>query len=302
MKKYSVSVVIPAYNEEGNISILMELMQKTFEANCLDAEVILVNDGSTDNTLKEAMECMERYSFLRVFSHLKNEGMTEALETGFQHMTKEVVAIYPADLQYLPEDIPVLLEKLDEGYDMVTGWRQGTAYKRRFVSALYNLISKLLFRVRIHDQNSIKVFKADILKELPLRSEWHRYLVSLAAHAGYRISEAKVNVYPRKYGKSKYGMGRVLVGVLDLFAVACILLFQKKPMLLFGTTGICFFVTGFLIECCFIVADIFLSIPVLVELPVILFGILLILTGIGLFSLGLLGEMIMNVLQRIEKR
>ena len=235
-KNPEVSIIIPALNEEKNIPILLKKFKEMIEDDGATFEVVLVDDGSNDNTYSKAIEYKNEYDFLEVVRHKRTKGITDALLSGFDVARGEILVFFPADLQYMPEDIPKLISKIREGYDVVTGWKVGK-YEKKFVSDAYNWLSRKLFRVPVHDLNSIKAFKREVVENLPWRKDWHRYMVVMAYEQGFDIGEVKVNLYPRKYGKSKFGFWRIRIGVLDLIAVKFQMSFMRKPMLFFGSIG-----------------------------------------------------------------
>jgi glycosyltransferase involved in cell wall biosynthesis len=283
----TVSIVVPAYNEVDNIAPLMEKFQEMFAVSKLAGEVILVDDGSTDRTFLKAKECQERYRFLKVIGHKRNRGLTEALMTGFNLAKGEIFVFWPADLQYRPEDIPPMIEKINEGYDVVCGWKKGKYGFKRLVSFIYNNLCRFLFRIKVHDLNSVKAFRREVLENLPLRKDWHRYMVVMAAEQGFRISEVKVKLYPRLSGKSKFSFWRIPIGFLDLLSVKFQLTFLKKPMLLFGSSGIVLIFLGFLVG----LVDIYLRYVLHEGSRLLLYlVILLVLSGISFFALGFLSE------------
>jgi glycosyltransferase involved in cell wall biosynthesis len=210
-------------------------------------ELVLIDDGSTDSTLDKIKENAAKYGFIRYASHHRNRGLTQALQTGFSLASGEVYVFYPADLQYLPEDIPALIEPIARGADICTGWKQGK-YSKRFVSHIYNWFSRTIFGLKVHDLNSVKAFRAEVVKNVFLRKDWHRYLVPLAADAGYRVEEAKIPLYDRAWGESKFSsVWRIPIGVLDMLAVKFQITFLRKPLLFFGVIGATFIFLGFLV-------------------------------------------------------
>ena len=233
---FKVSTVIPALNEEGNIDELCSLFAEMLEKAPFDGELVLIDDGSTDSTLDKIKENAAKYSFIKYVVHPANRGLTSALESGFSAATGSVYVFYPADLQYLPEDIPNLIRPIAEGADVCTGWKQGK-YNKRFVSRIYNWLSRKIFNLKVHDLNSVKAFRREVLKDVFLRRDWHRYLVVLAADEGYRVEEAKIPLYDRQWGETKFSIWRIPVGVLDMLAVKFQLTFLRKPLLFFGGTG-----------------------------------------------------------------
>jgi len=289
-----VSVVVPAYNEVENVLPLMEEFSKTFARTRMNAEVILVDDGSTDGTFLKARECQRRFQFLRVASHQRNMGLTEALMTGFSRARGRIFVFWPADLQYLPQEIPKLVERIDNGYDVVCGWKQGPYGLKRLVSFFYNLLSRMVFRVKVHDLNSVKAFKRQVVDDVPLRKDWHRYMVVMAAEKGYKIGEVKVKLYPRRSGQSKFGIWRVPIGFLDLLSVKFQISFMKKPLLLFGFLGLILILLGILTGGAAIYVR-FAGVADGLARPLLYLVILLVLSGISFFALGFLAEAIISI-------
>lgn len=296
----SVSVFIPARNEAGNLAPLMDKIARAFEARRLEGEVILVDDGSTDETWSEALAAAERHPFLRLFRHRRSFGLTEAMRTGFRHVRGDVVIFLPADLESDPEeDIPRLLDKLNEGYDVVAGWRQGRSDGKVLASGIYNTVSRRLFNLQAHDMNWIKAFRREVLADLHLRSDWHRFILHLAADRGYRIGEVPVNFYPRRQGKTKFGLTRIPVSFLDVLVVKFLMTFSRKPMLFFGGLG------GFAI---LTALGIWIYLTILYfntpgnmqQRPLFSFAGFLFVAGILLFIGGFLAELIVLQADRLE--
>lgn len=293
-KKYKFSVVIPACNEEENIPILIDEFLKT---KLEDYEIIIVDDGSTDNTYLKASDLAKRLSFLRVVHHKRRRGITDAIISGANAATSDVIVFFPADLQYMPGDISKLIDKMSEGYDVVTGWKEGK-YEKWFVSNVYNALSRKLFNIPVHDLNSIKAFTKEVMSKIPLRKDWHRYIVVMAWEQGFNVGEVKVNLYPRKYGESKCGgLGRVFIGVLDLLAVKFQISFMRKPMLFFGTTG------GILLLLCLMVGiiAIYLRLRMHGYRPLLYLIMFLGLSGLLFFVLGFLAEAIAGIQDEVRK-
>ncbi len=239
-----VSVLVPAKDEQENLPLFMELAAAAFAGNSARYEVIVVDDGSEDDTWAVLQELMSRHSFLRAVRHRHRRGIAEALRTGYLHARGDVLVFYPADLQYKPEDIPRLVAPILDGRsDMVTGHKQGQ-YEKAFVSRVYNGLSRTLFDVPVRDLNSVKAYRREIMDVLPIRPDWHRYMIVVAAAHGYTVSEIPVPLYPRHAGRSKFGIGRIPVGVIDMLSVWFELRFAKKPLLLFGMLGALLFALG----------------------------------------------------------
>ncbi|MGH7720952.1 MAG: glycosyltransferase family 2 protein [Gemmatimonadaceae bacterium] len=292
-----MSVLVPAKDEAENLPLFMEQAAVAFAGAGSSFEVVVIDDGSTDGTWPVLQELAPRYPFLRLARHRRRRGIADALRTGYLHARGRVLVFYPADLQYRPEDIPRLVAPILAGEsDMVTGYRQGQ-YDRAFVSNVYNRLSRALFDLPVRDLNSVKAYRREIMDALPIRPDWHRYMIAVAAAQGFTVSEVPVPLYPRHAGRSKFGVSRIPVGVLDMLSVWFELRFAPKPLLLFGMLGAALFVVGVLS-----------GVVALVWLAVTGFGVrwvwtliqtCLVLGGI-FFATGLLGEMV--AAQRAELR
>jgi len=293
-----LSVVIPAYNEEGNIAPLMEQFKAFFSNLPYRAEMILVDDGSTDKTPQRLREAQLQYSWLKVYTHRINLGLTAALETGISKAGGNIICFYPADLQYHASDIAKMVAKIDAGCDVVTGKKQGNYGLRSIASFIYNWLSRRLFKVKVHDLNSVKAFKKEVTGCFIYRRGWHRYMIVMAAGAGYKIEEIPVKLYPRKSGKSKFGIWRLPAGLLDLISVKLQLSFSTKPLLLFGSAGMISCILGFLIG---LVAIYLRFIEHSGFRPLLYLVILLIVSGLLLFFGGFLGELIVSVKEEIRR-
>jgi glycosyltransferase involved in cell wall biosynthesis len=292
-----VSVVVPAYNEAENIPVLMEEFSKMFSSSRMNGEVILVDDGSTDKTFLKAKECEEKYNFLKVAVHKRNRGLTDALMTGFSKARGRIFVFWPADLQYLPEEIPKFIERIDAGYDVVCGWKRGSYGLKRLVSFIYNLLSRITFGVKVHDLNSVKAFRREVVEEVPLRRDWHRYMVVMAADKGYQVGEVRVKLYPRRFGQSKFGLLRIPIGFLDLVSVKFQLSFMKKPLLLFGIVGLVLIFLGILTGGVAVYLRVAKNEGIR---PLLYLVILLVLSGLSFFVLGFLAEAIVSVKDEIR--
>ena len=233
-----VSVLVPAKDEAENLPLFMEQAAMAFAtASHAQFEVVVIDDGSQDSTWDVLEGLRERYPFLRLARHRARRGIADALRTGYLHARGRVLVFYPADLQFKPEDIPRLVAPIlaDEA-DMVTGFKQGK-YEKAFVSRVYNGLSRMLFQVPVKDLNSVKAYRREVMDVLPMRPDWHRYMIVLAAAQGFTVTEVPVPLYPRHAGKSKFGLSRIPVGVLDMLSVWFELRFGQKPLLLFGMMG-----------------------------------------------------------------
>jgi glycosyltransferase involved in cell wall biosynthesis len=238
-----VSVLVPARNEAENVPELVARVGRAFADLGLPeggGELVFVDDGSTDGTGAIADGLCAENSFLRVIHHRRNQGLTAALRTGFQAVRGEFILFLPADLESDPEtDIPLLLGKVNEGYDAVSGWRQGRKEGKVFASGIYNATSRWLFGLTLHDMNWIKGFRREVIETLPpLRSDWHRFLMHIAAHQGYRIGEVPTPWQRRRAGRSKFGFSRIPISFLDVIVIWFLLTFSAAPMRFFGGLGL----------------------------------------------------------------
>jgi glycosyltransferase involved in cell wall biosynthesis len=289
---------VPAKDEAENLPLFMQLAAEAFAANPeVRYEVVVIDDGSVDDSWRVLQRLESEYDFLRVVRHRARRGIADALRTGYLNSTGQVLVFYPADLQFKPEDIPRLVAPiLADAADMVTGFKEGK-YEKAFVSGIYNGLSRSLFHVPVRDLNSVKAYRREIMDALPVRPDWHRYMIVIAAAQGYTVTEIPVPLYPRHAGKSKFGLSRIPVGVLDMLSVWFELKFGKKPLLLFGMLGAGLFAIGLLAGIVAMLALIFSHVGVRSVWTVIQTCLIL---GSVLFATGLLGEQIAG--QRAEVR
>ena len=243
-----VSVLVPAKDEAENLPLFMEQAEAVFRTTPdTTFEVVVVDDGSEDDSWAVLQQLARRYPFLRLARHRGRRGIADALRTGYLHATGRVLVFYPADLQFKPEDIPRLVAPIlaDEA-DMVTGFKEGK-YEKALVSSVYNRLSRLLFDVKVKDLNSVKAYRREIMDGLPVRPDWHRYMVVIAAAQGFKVAEVPVPLYPRHAGRSKFATWhRIPIGVLDMLSVWFELRFAQKPLLLFAMLGFAVLVFGVL--------------------------------------------------------
>jgi glycosyltransferase involved in cell wall biosynthesis len=231
------AVVIPAFNESEVVPELVRELRRAFEQYDLHGEILLVDDGSTDDTAALAEQHAAGWDAFRVLRHRGNQGKTEALVTAARATDRTYLILFDADLQHMTDEFPRFLAKLEEGWDIVTARKVG-AYDKRHVSGVYNALSRKIFDVPVSDLNSMKAFRREILDELQLRHDWHRFFVVLAHARGWSVTEIDATLYPRHAGVSKYqGPLRIVGGVLDLVSVWFLLLFSRKPLQLFGVSG-----------------------------------------------------------------
>jgi len=284
-----VSVLVPAKDEAANLPEFLRLCAEAMGPAGFTFEVVIVNDGSRDDSGRVLGELERTYPFLRVVTHRRQRGIADALRSAGDVARGDVFVFYPADLQYLPEDIPRLVAPVLEGRaDIVTGTKQGK-YEKAFVSGVYNTLCRWLFGVRVTDLNSVKAYRREVMQGVPLRPDWHRYMVVIAAADGFRLDSLPVPLYPRRAGVSKFGWRRIPVGIFDLLSVWFQLRFGRKPMLFFGVAGATLFVIGLLAGIAALVLRYGYGIGLR---PLLNLVETMVISGIVLFGFGLLGEMV----------
>ncbi len=292
-----LSVVIPLLNEEES---LPELIQRlVFQLTTLADdryEIIFIDDGSSDSSLKVLKQKKEENSNIKIISFRRNYGKSAALAVGFELATGTYVFTMDADLQDAPEELPNLLSKLKEGYDLVSGWKKvrHDPISKTIPSRFFNYITSLMSGVRLHDFNcGLKGYTLEVVKSLEVYGEMHRYLPALAHWDGFKVTEIPVQHHPRVYGYSKFGFSRSFKGFLDLLTVLFTTRYVKRPLHLFGTIGTLFTLSGFTING-YLTLSWFIDNISLSNRPLMLFGVALIIVGVQLVSVGLLGELIVK--------
>ncbi len=292
-----ISVVIPIYNEVENIEELLKRVFSTLSDIGKSFEVIVIDDGSSDGSQELLKKLKTSYKELKVIFFRRNFGQSAAMTAGFDHAKGDIVITMDGDLQNDPSDIPRLLAKIYEGYDVVSGWRKDrkdAAISRLLPSKIANWIIGKTTGVRLHDYGcSLKAYKKEIYKNLLLYGDLHRFIPVLASFQGARIAEIVVKHHPRTRGKSKYGIGRTYRVLLDLLLMLFFQKFATRPLQFFGLTGGVMLVSGFLIESYLTYIKIFLNQDI-GNRPLLLLGMLLILSGLLLFGIGLLAELIIR--------
>ena len=292
-----ISVVIPAYNEEESIPHLYKKLKEVLDRLGREYEIIFVDDGSDDRTPEILRDIAKKDRTVKVIRFRRNYGQTAAMYAGFVHASGDVIITMDADLQNDPEDIPRLLEKMEEGYDIVSGWRKDRKdpfLSRKLPSMIANWIISKVTGVELHDYGcTLKAYKADIAKRYRLYGDMHRFLPALAKRFGAKVTEIPVRHHPRIYGKSKYGIGRTIRVILDIFLVKFLNEYITKPLYVFGGVGFLMFFAGFLIEAYLTFLKIFLGEDI-GDRPLLILGVLLILTGVQLISTGVIAELIIR--------
>lgn len=293
----SLSVIVPVFNEQDSLVTLVEEIRMGAKATGLPYEIIIVDDGSTDGTTEILERLAHEVPELKAVILRRNFGQTAAMKAGFDHARGTIICSMDGDLQNDPMDIPRLVEKLLQGYDLVSGWRKDRKdpfISRRLPSMLANQIIGRATGVRLHDYGcSLKVYRADVAKNLLLYGELHRFIPVLAKQYGARISEVPVNHRPRSHGKSKYGIGRTHRVIIDLCLMLFFQKFATRPLQFFGLTGGAMVMAGIFIEL-YLTWIKFFSGQDIGTRPLLTLGMLLIITGVVLLGIGLLAELVIR--------
>ena len=299
-EKIDLSVLIPLYNERDNLHPLFQKITEVLDGNGLEWEVIFVDDGSDDGSAEIISDLEASSSRVKVVSLRRNFGKSAALDTGFQEAKGKWVVIMDADLQDDPEEIPGLIDKLAEGYDLVSGWRfdRQDRFIKKYTSRIYNWVTSSMSGIKLHDFNcGLKAMIKEVPVSISLYGELHRYIPVLAYWKGFRVTEKKVKHHPRAFGVSKFGVYRFFAGFMDMLTVMFLTRYAKKPLHLFGGAGLLLFIVGVLINGYLVMLSL-LGVDFIRVRPLLFLGILLMLIGFQLISTGLLGEMMAMSLNR----
>ncbi len=304
-KTLDLSVVIPIYNEADNVERLYKSLEEVLSKLDKNYEVLLIDDGSTDGTTDKLAEIHERNPKYKVIQFRRNYGQTAAISAGFDYSAGNVIVTIDADLQNDPKDIPKILEKMEEGYDVVSGWRKERKdpfLTRKVPSKIANWLVSILAGIHLHDYGcTLKAYSKNVVKNVQLYGEMHRYIPALASWIGINVTEIPVSHHKRKFGKSKYGLSRTPRVILDLITLKFLLSYSTRPIQIFGSIGIITAFLGFLIA-------LFLSYVKLVQKqsigdrPLLLLAVLLIFLGFQFISMGLLGELVVRIYHEAQNK
>ena len=291
-----ISVVVPVHDEEHSVEPLFGELRAALDPLGTEWEVLFVDDGSTDGTFGALTRLHDREAGVRIVRLRRNFGKATALAAGFAQAAGDVVVTIDGDLQDDPAEIPRLLTKLDEGFDLVSGWktRRRDPLRRRIVSRVFNGVTGRISGLRLHDLNcGLKAYRAEVLRGLRLYGELHRFIPVLAHYRGFRVAEVPVNHRPRGHGRSRYGMERYLRGFFDLLTVTFMGRYRYRPLHLFGGLGLLLGGVGFAVLAYLTVVK--LMGHAIGQRPLLTLGVLLVVVGIQLFSLGLVGELVTSL-------
>ncbi len=308
MKKLcrNLSLVVPVYNEEKNLPLLIEAIQKALTPLPYTWEVVLVDDGSQDSSLQVLTQLAETHpDHLRIISFRRNFGQTAAIAAGLDKACGDIVILLDADMQNDPADIPMLLEKLDEGYDLVSGWRknrQDNYLTRTLPSNLANMLISRVTGVPLHDYGcTLKAYRRDALEGFRLYGEMHRFIPVFAHSLGARITEVKVNHQPRKFGKTKYGLERTIKVILDLFTVKFLVSYSSKPIYLFGGAGLALMFGSSAMLLYLGIRRLLFSTSVL-RSPIFPLAIMLLIMGFQSVLMGLIAELLVRTYYKSQRK
>jgi len=298
-----ISIVIPVYNEEDNLKELHAKLIDVLPSITENYEIIFVDDGSTDNSFNILKELNKKNKKVKAIKFRRNFGQSAAISAGFDYSKGDVIITMDGDLQNDPRDIPKLLEKIYEGYDIVSGWRadrKDPFLTKKLPSKFSNWLASRLTGVKLHDFGcTLKAYRREVVENINLYGEMHRYIPALASWMGISIAEVKVRHHPRQHGKSKYGITRLMRGMLDLITVKFLLSYSTRPLQLFGIPGIISFFVGFVIGVYLTIGKLFFGMS-LADRPLLLLAVLLIFLGVQFITMGLLGEIITRTYYEVQ--
>ncbi len=295
-----LSIIIPALNEAQNVTLLHQELSTTLKALKHPYEIIFVDDGSSDGTRDALRGLHAKDKTVKLLFHRKNFGQSAAMDSGVKYAHGDVIITMDADLQNDPADIPKLLNKLDEGYDVVSGWRKNRQdpISKKVFSRFAGMLRRLMTRERIHDSGcTLKAYRKECFTNLDLYGEMHRYIPAILSWRGFRVTEIVVNHRARKFGTTKYGMGRILRGFLDLLIVKFWMQYSRAPIQLFGRLGLGCFALGF-VTGLYLLWQKFIDGQAIANRPLLLLAVLLILLGVQFFGMGIITDALTKLYYR----
>ena len=301
---HMISIVIPVFNEHESLHELCSEINKVInEYN--DWEIIFIDDGSSDGSSEKIIDILSKDSKVKLIKFYRNFGKSAALAEGFKYANGDIIITMDADLQDDPAEIPSLISKINEGFDLVSGWKKirHDPWNKTFPSKIFNFFTRLLTGVKIHDFNcGLKAYRSSVIKSIEIFGGRHRYIPAIAGQKNFTISEIIVNHRPRKFGFTKYGGSRIFHGFFDLLTILFLNKYTQKPLHFFGMIGLSTFSFGFFIELIVLYYKFILGEPFSKHIALLMLGVILLFIGIQFFSIGLLGEMMARYSQRKEDR
>ena len=307
LKKVDLSIVIPMFNEVEVVGKLYDKLIDSLNSLNKEYEIIFVNDGSTDNTLENLLKVKEKDKRVKIVNLMGNFGQTAALSAGFDLASGDIIVSMDGDLQDDPTDILALIEKFDEGYDIVSGWRKErkeNLFIRRIPSIVANKLLARISGVNIHDFGAtMKAYRAEVIKNIKLYGDFHRFIPALAVDMRVKIGEVIIKNHKRPYGTSKYGFKRTFTVFFDLFRLKFLLGHLNKPLQIFGTVGLFLTFLGSVFFIYVFTKKLFLGTHIMVEhAPMFITSIFLVISGINFFTIGLLGELMLRILYESKEK
>jgi len=303
--KETLSILIPVFNEEENILPLYDRLIKALQKTERPYEILFIDDGSSDGSLEVLLDITQKNPNVKVISFSRNFGQTAALSAGIDFSRGEIVIPMDGDLQNDPEDILSLLQKIEEGYEVVSGWRKDRKdpfFTRRLPSMIANRMISMIGGVRLHDYGcTLKAYKRDVLKNIRLYGEMHRFIPIYAHWIGARVAEIPVNHFPRKFGSSKYGMSRIVKVILDLMVVKFLLSYSQKPIYVFGGIGLLMILGAFLSGLYALYLKLFKGVSFILT-PLPLLCVLLLMLGFLSILMGFLAEILTRTYYESQKK
>ena len=299
----TVSVIIPLYNEQDSLNELYSQIQKS--VSVYDYEIIFIDDGSTDKSWEILKKISNENFRVQLIKFYNNFGKSDALQEGFKLAKNEYVITMDGDLQDDPKEIPNLIKKIDEGWDVVSGWKKNRKdpINKTLPSKIFNAVTSFFIGLRLHDYNcGLKCYKIKVIKSIKIYGGLHRYLPAICSQKGYKISEIEVNHRKRKFGKTKYGNKRFFDGFFDLITVLFLGKYTNQPLHFFGFIGLSSSLAGVLIETYVLYLKYFRGEPFQLHFALLILGVLFIIVGIQFFSIGLIGEMIVGSISNNDKK
>ena len=299
-----LSIVIPVFNERESLPHLWKEINHVL-ANYLNWEILFIDDGSTDGSTEYLIDLCKNNAALILVQFYRNFGKSAALSEGFKHAQGDIIVTMDGDLQDDPTEIPNLINKLETGYDLVSGWKKirHDPWTKTFPSKIFNVVTRLFTGVNIHDFNcGLKSYRQAVVKSLEIFGGRHRYIPALAGQKNFKVGEVIINHRPRKYGKTKYGGSRLFHGFFDLLTILFLNRYTQQPLYLFGFFGLIAFTFGLISEFVVLYYKFSMGDPFSKHIALLIFGVMLMVIGIQFFSIGLLGEMMARTNQRQENR
>jgi len=300
----NISTVIPVFNELDSLPELVNELNENL-SQYDNWEVIFIDDGSSDGTTEWLVKLCSDSSNYKMIQFYRNYGKSAALREGFKAAVGKYIITMDADLQDDPKEIKNLIAKLDEGWDLVSGWKKTRfdPLNKRLPSKLFNMVTRFMTGVKIHDFNcGLKGYKSSVIKSIDVYGGRHRYIPALAGQRKFKVTEIVVNHRSRKFGETKYGGSRIFHGFFDLITILFLNRYNQQPLHLFGSFGIGFLSIGFFVECYVLYYKYALGHPFSKHMALLTFGVMLIVIGIQFFSIGLLGELMARSTQGNENR